>query len=71
MHPATRDAYLRRLGVEPEPPSLDLLCRIHRAHVERVPYETLWIQLGQGWSVRDVERRTIERPITLVAGHRG
>lgn len=55
MLPATRDAYLRRLGVEREPPSLDLLFRIHRAHVERVPYETLWIHLGQGWSVNAAE----------------
>jgi arylamine N-acetyltransferase len=46
-----RDAYLRRLGLEVEPPSVDALFRIHRAHVERVPYETLWIQLGDRWGV--------------------
>lgn len=39
--------YLTRLGLEPEPPSLEALFRIHRAHVERIPYETLWIQLGE------------------------
>lgn len=53
--PTERDAYLRRLGVEAEPPSVDFLFRIHRAHVERVPYETLWIQLGQHWSVDPIE----------------
>jgi arylamine N-acetyltransferase len=44
---ALRDAYLARLGVDAEPPSVDALFRIHRAQVERVPYETLWIQLGE------------------------
>jgi N-hydroxyarylamine O-acetyltransferase len=41
------DAYLARLGVDAEPPSADGLVRLHRAHVERVPYETLWIHLGE------------------------
>lgn len=45
-----RDAYLARLGVDAEPPSVDALFRIHQAHVERVAYETLWIHLGQRWS---------------------
>jgi N-hydroxyarylamine O-acetyltransferase len=45
------DAYLRRLGVEAEPPSVDALFRIHAAHVDRVPYETTWIPLGERWSV--------------------
>jgi N-hydroxyarylamine O-acetyltransferase len=44
-------AYLRRLGVEPEPPSAEALARIHRAHVERVPWETLWIHEGHSWGV--------------------
>src|SRR6185437_6975860 len=48
---AVRDAYLARLGVEAEPPSVEALFRIHRAHVERVAYETLWIHLGQQWKV--------------------
>lgn len=48
-------AYLRRLGCEAEPPSADFLFRLHRSHVERVPYETLWIQFGQSWSVDPVE----------------
>ncbi|HXH56259.1 arylamine N-acetyltransferase family protein [Iamia sp.] len=46
-----RDAYLARLGLEAEPPSVAALFRIHRAHVERVPYETLWIHLGERWGV--------------------
>lgn len=44
-------AYLRRLGLEAETPSVDALFRIHRAQVERVPYETTWIPLGERWSV--------------------
>lgn len=46
-----RDAYLRRLDVDPEPPSVEALFRIHRAQVDRVPYETTWISLGEHWSV--------------------
>jgi N-hydroxyarylamine O-acetyltransferase len=45
------DAYLRRLQLEAEPPSVDALFRIHRAHVDRVPYETTWIHMGETWSV--------------------
>jgi N-hydroxyarylamine O-acetyltransferase len=45
------DAYLCRLGLEAEPPSIDALFRIHRAQVERVPYETTWIQLGERWDI--------------------
>jgi arylamine N-acetyltransferase len=41
------DAYLARLGAEREPPSADALRRLHRAHVERVPYETVWIHIGE------------------------
>lgn len=46
-----RDGYLRRLGLDAEPPSVDALHRLHRRHVERVPYETLWIQAGLHWDV--------------------
>ena len=42
---------LERLGVDAEAPSVEALFAIHRAHVERVPYETLWIQLGEGWTI--------------------
>ena len=47
----TSTAYLRRLGVTAEPPSASALARLHRAHVERVPYETFWIHLGEGWGI--------------------
>ena len=37
--------------------------RLHRAHVERVPYETLWIPLGEAWGVdpADAVRRIATR----------
>jgi arylamine N-acetyltransferase len=39
-------AYLRRLGVEAGPPTSGLLRAVHRAQVERVPYENLDIFRG-------------------------
>jgi arylamine N-acetyltransferase len=45
-------AYLDRLGVEAEPPSVDALVRLHQSHAERIAYETFWIHLG--------ERRTVD-----------
>jgi N-hydroxyarylamine O-acetyltransferase len=39
--------YLKRLGRPAEPPSLAALRRLHAAHVERVPYEALEVQLGR------------------------
>jgi N-hydroxyarylamine O-acetyltransferase len=43
-----RDAYLARLGFDDvPPPTADALVALHRAQVERVPYETLWIALGE------------------------
>jgi N-hydroxyarylamine O-acetyltransferase len=51
MSAAVRDAYLARLGLDAEGPSVDALFALHRAHVERVAYETLWIHLGERWSV--------------------
>jgi arylamine N-acetyltransferase len=51
MDPDLRDAYLRRLGLDAEPPSIDALQRLHRRQVERVPYETMWIHLGEPWTV--------------------
>lgn len=51
MEPDLIDEYLRRLGVDAEPPSVDALFRIHRAQVERVPYETTWIALGEPWTI--------------------
>ncbi|MEP6649752.1 MAG: arylamine N-acetyltransferase [Lapillicoccus sp.] len=44
-------AYLNRLGVDAERPSAEALARLHRAHVERVPYETFWIHLAQEWGI--------------------
>jgi len=48
VHGIDVDGYLSRLGVtHPGPPSIAGLFAVHRAHVERVPYETLEIQLGR------------------------
>jgi len=48
-----REAYLRRLGFATvPPPTVATLYAVHRAQVERVPYESVWVWLG--------ERRTIE-----------
>jgi len=60
------DAYLRRLGVDAAPPSVDELFRLHRAHVERMPYETFWIHLAQGWGIDPAESAR-----RLAAGGRG
>lgn len=46
--------YLARLGLPAERPSLDALIRLHTAHVERVPYEALEIQLGRVTSLDPV-----------------
>ena len=54
-----RDAYLARLGLDAEVPSSDALFALHRAHVERVPYETLWIHLGQSRTVDPIESMRI------------
>ncbi|MGB8381557.1 MAG: arylamine N-acetyltransferase [Dermatophilaceae bacterium] len=41
-------AYLHRLGVpDPGAPSAEALRRLHIAHVERIPYETIGIALGR------------------------
>lgn len=67
VSPADVNAFLRRLGLdEIEPPSVAGLHRLHRAFVERVPYEVSEIQL---------ERRTSLDPIEatdrIVRGRRG
>ena len=46
-----RAAYLDRLGLDAEPPSVHALQRLHRRHTERIPYETMWIHLGEGWGI--------------------
>lgn len=38
-----------------EPPSADALQVLVQRHAERVPYETLWITAGEGWSTDPVE----------------
>ena len=58
-----RDAYLDRLGLEAEPPSAEALQRLHRRQVERVPYETLWIQAGERWGIDPTDA------ITRIAHH--
>ncbi|GAA2235176.1 MULTISPECIES: arylamine N-acetyltransferase family protein [Kitasatospora] len=48
LNRAVIDEYLGHLGLpEPAEPSVGALFALHRAHVERVPYETLDIQLGR------------------------
>ena len=46
-----RAAYLRRLGLDVEPPSFEALQQLHRRQVERVPYETMWIHAGETWGI--------------------
>jgi arylamine N-acetyltransferase len=55
LDPAVRDAYLRRLGAEGEPPSVEALTLLVQRHAERVPYETLWIAAGERWSTDPVQ----------------
>src|SRR5262249_50298911 len=50
LDPSVRAAYLTRLGVEAEPPSVAALKLVVERQVERVPYETFWIPAGQRWS---------------------
>ncbi|MER5863676.1 arylamine N-acetyltransferase [Kitasatospora sp. NPDC002040] len=57
------DRYLRRLGVErPGQPTVDGLFALHRAQVERVPYETLEIQLARPTTIEpaDSVRRILD-----------
>ena len=58
-HPAWTAPYLARLGVD-DPrslgaPSLDTLRRLHRAHVERIAFENLDIQLGRPQGIGPAE----------------
>ncbi|MGC5013168.1 arylamine N-acetyltransferase family protein [Streptosporangium sp. DT93] len=49
-------AYLRRIGVRADgPPSVESLHLLHRAHMERVPYECLEIWLGRPTTVDPAE----------------
>ncbi|MFE2477301.1 arylamine N-acetyltransferase [Streptomyces sp. NPDC001194] len=48
MTPGLFDGYLRRLGfARPPRPTAEALFALQRAHVERIPYENLDIQLGR------------------------
>lgn len=50
------DQYLRRLGVaRPDRPTVETLFALQRAQAERVPYETLEIQLGRPTTIEPVE----------------
>jgi arylamine N-acetyltransferase len=55
LTPELRTAYLRRLGVNARSPSVDALQELHRRHVERVPYETMWIHAGEAWGIDPVD----------------
>lgn len=59
LGPEVRAAYLARLGVEADRPSVDMLRLIVQRHAERVPYETLWIAAGERWSIEP--RRSARR----------
>ena len=50
-----RMAYLRRLGLDAEPPSVEALQRLHRCQVERIPYETMWLHAGEAWGIDPVD----------------
>lgn len=52
---ALQAAYLKRLGLDAEPPSVEGLQRLHRRHVERVPYETAWIHAGEAWGIEPAD----------------
>ena len=60
------DSYLDRLRLDREPPSPAALGRLHRAQVEHVPYETVWIHMGHLWTVDQQE--SFRR---VAAGNRG
>jgi arylamine N-acetyltransferase len=68
-HPAWVAPYLTRLGVdasEPLAPTLDTLRRLHRAHVERIAFENIDIQLGRPQGISPEE--SIDR---ILAGRGG
>lgn len=44
-------AYLRRIGAEHEPPSIEALCRLHRAHQMSLSHESTWIHFGERWTL--------------------
>jgi N-hydroxyarylamine O-acetyltransferase len=66
INAATTARYLKGLGLEHEPPSIDALRRLQRAHVERIPYETIWLHLDEPWTTDPAA--SVER---IVHGQRG
>ncbi len=58
LDPVVREAYLARLGLDAEPPSVAALRLLTRRQVERVPYETLWIHAGEAWNIDPNESAT-------------
>jgi arylamine N-acetyltransferase len=58
-------SYLRRLELDAPEPTVEALFALHRAQVERIPYETTWIHLGETWNVdpgADARRILDQRP---------
>lgn len=55
LDPDVQRAYLTRLGVEAQPPSVAALRLLVQRHAERVPYETLWIAAGEAWNIDPYE----------------
>lgn len=54
--PAWLDPYLARLGIaDPGEPSPESLAALHRAHVERIAYENIDIQLGRPPGIDPIE----------------
>jgi N-hydroxyarylamine O-acetyltransferase len=50
------DAYLELLGVPRESPTPEHLCRLHRAHTERLGHDTVWISRGR---IPDLDHRAM------------
>ena len=64
IQPTWLDPYLSRLGIaDPGEPSPESLAALHRAHVERIAYENIDIQLGRPQSIdpADSIRRVLSR----------
>jgi N-hydroxyarylamine O-acetyltransferase len=55
LDPAVREAYLGRLGLEADSPTAAGLRLLTQRHVERVPYETLWMHAGEAWNIDPAE----------------
>ena len=58
VSPELEEAFLQRLGLEAEPPSIEALFRLHRRMVERIPYETMWLHASEKWGVDPLEALT-------------